>query len=413
MKFSIPNGLIKSAIRKGGVSAMTSGAKNKDQLMTQPTLNCVKIHADDKSLVFESSVPSISSRFTVPLTDEIKVDAVGGVCVLAEWLLKSCESTSNEYLISFDSAVMEKTSDDDQGEIKHTSKILMQALAEKGKCKVKWTAPAYSADVFPESSYDKSKEPIISCNAQVFKGIIDDVIFSANTSDSLELLDNVAIVRDAGKIVMATCDGKRSVLKVVDSKTIKIGKGSGVTLVKVGLLLKAISAFNADEEITLQDAGDGQNVILTSTNLEFKIAMAPTNLRKKFPSVPNMLAMETDFGFVVSKEELFRDLAPAMTENSETAKYTIDAAKGIAILATNDGHGTTSEAFMDISDLPKSLKNGHIFMSTIFLLDMIKRLPGKNVKISFTEDERKIKVEDPDDPAYVYIMMRMLEQKGV
>jgi DNA polymerase III sliding clamp (beta) subunit (PCNA family) len=413
MKFTIPNGLIKAAIRKGGVSAMTSEAKNKDQLMTQPTLNCVKIHADDKSIVFESSVPAISSKFTIPVADGIKVDSEGGVCVLADWLLKSCESTSDEYTISFDSAVVEKVSDENQGEIKHTSKILMQALADKGKCKVKWTAPGYSETVFPEASYDKSKDPIISCNAAVFKGIMEDVIFSANLSDSLELLDNVAINREAGKMVMATCDGKRSVLKVIDPKSVKIGKGSGTTLVKAGLLLKAISAFDSDEELSLQDAGDGQNVVLTSTNLEFKISMAPTNLRKKFPSVSNMLAMETDLGFVVAKADLIRELTPAMAENSETAKYTIDAKKGISILTTNDGNGTTSEAFMDIEELPKSLKNGHIFMSTIFLLDMVKRIPGKSVKISFTEDERKIKVEDPSDPAYVYIMMRMLEQKGV
>ena len=414
MKFSIPNDMIKDAIRKGGVAAMTNEAKNKDQLMTQPTLNCVKIQADDKFLVVESSVPHISSRFKLPIGDKVKVEGEGGACVEASAILRSLEATGSGNLITVDSAPMQEMDDENGGEIKKNVKVQYQAHNEKNKREMKVSANAFSTDVFPEISYGEG-DVILTCKAGILKSTLDDTIFSANIADYVELLDNVAIVRGSGKLVFGTCDGKRSVLKIVDHKTVSPGKGTGTTLVKVALLLKAASVFDADDDVTLMDAGDGQNVILKSSTLEIKISMAPVNMRKKFPNVANILAIEVDFGVTVPKPKFSQILNQCAAHNIETGEYFVKSGSDeLSIISVNEGNGDNCESNLEtLEPIPKSLTDGHIFMSTTFMQDMVKRIPGNKVKLSFTSDERKIKVEDADDPSYVYILMRMMPQKGV
>jgi DNA polymerase III sliding clamp (beta) subunit (PCNA family) len=411
MKISIPNSLMRIAARKGSLAAMTPEANNKDQLVSQPTLNHVRISVDDKVMVIESTVQQVSSRAKVAVDSSIKVDETGSCCVKAEWLLKTCcESVGEDISITLEDVPMEKVEKPKEGEIYATSRLQIRGTdKEKGKVRVKWSTPAIAGNAFVDTNYDGGSV-IISCKAGVLKDIVNDVIFAANTSDHLELLDNVAILREGGKVIFATCDGKRSALRAADKDRVSPGKGNGTTLVKALLLNKAAAEFGVDEDVVLMDAGDGHNVILKSENLEFKIAMAPVNLRKKFPSVQNMMAMQTTFGIDIPKNALSEALVAVAATNSESGKYSISLDNKQMVISSSNEEGDTCESIVDLENVPeKNLSKGYICISTTFFQDMVKKTSGNTIRMSFTEDEKKTRIEDPSDPSYTYIMMRMLE----
>ena len=184
MKFSITKGLIRDAVGKGGMAAMTSEANNEDQLATQPTLNCIKITANDNGLVFESSVQRISSRFTLPMVDGIKVESPGNVCIPANWFLKACLTPQDDSLTaSVETFPIEGAVPPAEGEVPPTVNVLVRVVGEKNgkKYNTKWSTPSYSTDVFPEVSYEPGAA-IMSCKASVLKDMLDKVHATPTTT---------------------------------------------------------------------------------------------------------------------------------------------------------------------------------------------------------------------------------------
>jgi len=408
MKITIPNGKIRKALEKGAQAAFTKEATDDDNLRISPTLNCVKVEPTSEGLSFESHVSQMSIKHEVESAEDITVECPEGICFDASWVLKSCCMTApDDRNIVLETTSIEVAEGAEEGKVYPNGKLTVSVTDQNGRILSSWNDRTFSTEDFADTSYP-AKEEFATIKASIFKQLIEDVIFSANLSDYMEMLDNMAILRRAGRLVLVCTNGKRCAIRTAPEGAATLAEGEGKLMVKADILRRAVAAFSDDDDIVISDCGDGLNALLSADGTTAKIAMPPVHARKKFPDADKVLALEMSFSLDLKKSDLIEGLGYASKINNQRGEYFVTGGEDqITIKSVDEGTTKSNETMIFCGEIPQSLTGNHIFLGNQAFIDFVKRLPGDTVKLSFTEDERRVRVEDPDLPDYVYVMQRM------
>jgi DNA polymerase III sliding clamp (beta) subunit (PCNA family) len=410
MKITVPLKTLAEFVEKSAVGALTSDAQDEERKKIRPTDSCVRITASKDSISFESSSPEISALYSMPKDDSVIIDKEGSFCVEASHYLKVLKTlSSSRYSIQISYEENKNYGKDAFGGIiQPNGKITTIAVDNKNKAeRRKLHDDTFPVSEFTQVDYNHSKV-LFSIGAKTLKDSIDRVMFATDPTDLSELLDRVAIVVSGKKIYVAVTDGKRVAIVFVDEngKDVEIKSNDQKILIDGILLKNSCKSFDDDEKIEIIDCEDKEHIILFSEKIKIRLCIASDEVKQQFPNFLNILNIVLPITLVADKADLLEAVEVLSLYNAEKSisyitgvksEFKIDAAR----------RGTDPEtALAECEPITASLENP-IAMSNSFIIDGCKKISGPKVKLSFTKDEKKIKMESPTDTNFVYLMQSM------
>jgi len=116
---------------------------------------------------------------------------------------------------------------------------------------------------------------------------------------------------------------------------------------------------------------------------------------------------------VIDKKSLETALSAVSVANKDRSQYTIETGKNsITVKARGVAALKTVEAKAKCETVEKSLKEKTVTMSTSHLLSSLSKLQGEKIVLSFTEDEMRVRVEDPSNKSFVYLLQRIMDNEA-
>jgi DNA polymerase III sliding clamp (beta) subunit (PCNA family) len=410
MKIVITNGRIRKALEKGGAAAFTKEATDDDNLKISPTLNCVRLVPTEEGLTLESHVSQMSVKHSIPAGADLTVEDSQPICFDVGWVLRSCCMTApdDRNLVLETGELPNGIPEKEEGQVVANGSVTVSVQDQQERTLSSWDDRTFSADDFSETSYAEG-EHFATVKASLMKKLIDDVIFTADLSDYMEMLDNLALSKIGGRLMLCCTDGKRFIIRKAPEGSVQLSEGDITCLVKADLLKRAVSVFEDDDEIRIHDGGDGLSMLFLSENTSARIAMPPAHARQKFPDVKKVLDLPMEFSFTVARSSLIEGLGYASKINRERGEYVlVSGEQSFSIKSSNEGSTKKNESTVFTAEpVPQSVAGDHIYLSSGPFLEFAKRIVGDTVKLSITPDERRVKVEDTEDSDYVYYLQRM------
>ena len=265
----------------------------------------------------------------------------------------------------------------------------------------------FPADGFTEVDYRHNKV-LFSIGAKLLKKCVDKVIFATDPKDFADRLGNVAISVSENKISFMGTDGRRCALYSLSAgdKDVAIKANNQKILIDAKLLKKCCRSFDSDETIEAIDCEDGEHVILGADNTKVRLRVASEIAKQEFPSVINILSLAWPTTIVADKTSLSKAIEFLRLYNPEKSIFYVKEGKSeIKIDAAR--RGTDPETALAKCEPIKASLANPVAMSNKFIVDCCKKIIGSVVKISFTKDERKIRMESTTDKHFVYFMQAM------
>lgn len=403
-KLSIPLKTMISSIDKGGMASLTEEAMEEDRKKIRPADSCVKISSTQTkgSITFESSSPKVSILYVLPTNDEIKTDGDVAFCVNTETYLKMLET-----LPASSSLVISHTEDAEKVENKPSGKIATVAKSENVE-KRKGKNETFSINDFSETNYDFN-DILFTVKAEQLKKAVSSVAFAVDADAPSDLLDRIAIVIKDNKAYLAGTDGRRCAVWSIDSQDVEIKSDKAKDakiLINADLLCRVVKVFENEDKVDFIDVGDDEHVILSTPNLKARVCITSSNVKDAYPNFIGISGIKTPFEAVIDKPDLTSAINFVGLYNQEKSLlYIKEGEKSIRVEAARRGEDPES-AMVNCDPITKSLEHP-VAISNEFLKDVFKKIEGDKIKLSFTNEAKKIKVESLISDRFIYLMQSM------
>lgn len=413
MKITMPLKQLRDAVEKSSLAALTKDAQDDERKKSKPTDSCVKITATKDLVVFESSSPKLSALYSMPTDESIIVDQGGVCCIEASVYLKLLNILSKNYIIEITQEDNKDYAKDSSGIIQSNG-ILTTRVIKNGKEKRRVHNDTFPIDGFTQVDYKHSKV-LFSIRAKTLMECVGQVLFATDPKDLSDMLDNVAIVVLDNKIHFAGTDGKRCAIYSPDEMDCVIEKNSQEILINGLLLKKSYEPFDVDEIIDVIDCEDQEHVIFSSGNAKVRLRIASTEVKQKFPNIAaNILQHAYPTSIVVDKADLLE--AIVFLSHYSTERLIIYANKGesdIKIEEVNKKKAPDdlSNALVKCNQPIMSSLLNPICLELRHIQEGGKKISGKEIKISFSKDEKKIKMESTKDTRFIYMFQTVINSK--
>lgn len=410
MKIKVPLKTLVEFVEKSAIGALTVEAQDEERKKIRPTDSCIKISATKDAISFESSSPEVAALYSVTKDESMTIDQEGSFCVEASHylkLLKTLSASRYSIQISYDEN-KDYGKDSFSGIIQPNGKITTIAIDNKNKSeRRKLKDDTYPVAEFTQVDWNHNKV-LFSIGAKTLKASVDQVLFATDPSDLSEMLDSVGVVVSGKKIYIAGTDGKRCAIFSVgeDGKDVEIKSDDQKILIGGELLKNCCKSFDDDEKIKVIDCEDKEHIILASEKIKIRLSVASDEVKQQFPNFLNILNIVLPITIVADKADLLEAVEVLSLYNAEKSiSYIKEVQSEIKINAAR--RGTDPEtALAECEPIATSLDNP-IAMSNSFIIDGCKKISGPKVKLSFTKDEKKIKMESTTETNFVYLMQSM------
>ena len=402
MKFTIPHKTLIEAAQKASVAAMTPEAQDEQITLRIPTQSCIKITATEGQITMESAVARIQARHVLPVSADVVVHDVGVACIQAKWLLDNLATTNktNSFVV-IETTQDEKYKDGDNSE-RIVSNGRCRIYLKEGKKEVfSWEGETYSPGKFTVTPQYKGTA-FATILAKTMSDAVKSVDFATNATDGEDVCNRIAI-RPVGDLLqfMAT-DGRRCASVNVQTKA-SIDR---TLLVDPKLLGLAMECMAADVECVLDE--DSAHVIFSEPGTDIRLTLASDKKTESFPKVPKILSIETPFEFTVDRERLLAALANLSKTNGE--KFLMSYSAGddeIGLETMDEGKGRKASAKVGCVPVETTIQSKVIAMHLGYVEEIVKRLEGDLIKLRFSADEKRIRIEAAVDPNLTSVMARM------
>jgi DNA polymerase III sliding clamp (beta) subunit (PCNA family) len=408
MKMTVPLKTFATLVEKSASGALTKDSQDEERKKIRPTDSCVKISSNKDSIVFESSSPKISILCSIPKDENTITEQEGSFCVEASSYLKVLNTLSNKYSIQISYEENENYGKDSfAGVVQPNGKITTIAIDNKSE-KRKGKNDTFPVSEFVQVDYNYNKV-VLSLPAKTFKEAVDQVIFAIDPTDLSNILDKIAIVVSGKKVYLAGTDGKRCAIFFIgeNEKDVQINSDEQKFLIDGNLLKTSCKSFEDDEKIEIIDCENNEHIIIASERLKIKLCIASEEIKQQFPNFINILSLALPTNIVANKADLLEAVEFLSLYNAEKSIFHINAGKS-EIKVDAARRGTDPEtAIVGCEQIESSLINP-VAMSNGFIKDGCKKISGNNIKISFSKDEKKIKMSSIDkDNNFIYLMQSM------
>lgn len=416
MKINVPLNKLIDAVEKSSLAALTKDAQDEERKKVKPTDSCIKISANKDNIIFESSSPKVAALHSMPKDESIVVEQEDTCCVEAKTYLKMLKTLPKDCSVQLSYEVNKDYDKDAFAGIIQSNGILTTVAMINNTEKARGKDDTYPVDGFTQVDYSH-KKVLFSIQAKTLKEALDHVLFATDPKDLSDLLDKAAIVVSGNKIHFAGTDGKRCAIYsvVADEKDAAIKSNDQKILIDGKLLKNSCKSFDDDEVIDVIDCEDGEYVVLSADNIKIRLRIASDEVKQQFPNFINILGIVFPKSIVLNESDLVKAIKFLSQYNPDKSIFHVKKGKSeIKVEAARRGTEPDS-TIVECEPIATSLDNP-VAMCNQFVLEGCKKMCGKKkgskikdckIQISFSKDEKKIRMQAVGDSTFVYLMQSM------
>lgn len=406
MKFTISSDVLNAALRSGGVAANTPDAQDAEVVRVVPTQRCVMLTANADGLTIESAVQRMSARHQID-KNSVSVTAFGAVCIDKPSLEAKSANLMTPHELTFDFAGDQEKEAGQADAILPVGKVKVSVVNAKKRKAFNWSFDAYSATDFPQIGYAAVVQPWGEFKTDTVYKAVDAVGFALANKDHSDLFDNVAIMPKDKSAFVACTDNRHCAVCKMDQGGVLSLPASERLLVPFALFRLALDSVRdgLEDSIALSIEEDNEHLVVAGVRTTVRMAMPASNTRSKFPDVMLVYGMKAVVKIEIPSKAEFTQAVTTIVKSKdapEWSKYIVETGKDELKLA----YFGDEVASVGCNPIAQGLAGEGILLSNDFMLNVLKRLAGDIVLLSFTPDEKRAKIEDPSDPSLIYLMQR-------
>lgn len=405
-------------IGRASLAAMTEEGQNEFSRTNNETLGCIRISAENGKIVFESSVTRFSSRYVLSAEGgDASIVSDGETCIPAKELKAVASKIKSNRKISI---VFIPTNNDTSLNMEMAEKSLLpDGVVEIGsisgsKVVSKTKIEAYPAFQFAAPKYPEisSMKVIAECKVGLIKKACAAIGFSVNTSSLNETYDKIAIFTDEDGIYFVGSDGVRCAIVHAMGDTFDkyLNVETPVPLLADALfMVPALASLPDDAPVFMGTDETEERLYICSEDTSYCINMVNEVIRAKYPKHKRISEMKTSVSILINRDEISETMDLLGVVNNDRGVYTFDADNEV-IKLVGMGIGTVKETTGSIGYKMVSearMQSPSISLNTKYLSEGIKRMSCENIKMSFSDDEKKVRIEDETEPKFLYFMQVM------
>lgn len=420
LKVTISKKDLNIVIGRACLAAMTSEGQSEISKAGNASLGCVRIEASGDSIVFESSVSRFASQHIVKVGEgsEASIESAGVTRVPVKELKTVASAISDDYMVSI--AFVEKPVD--QGDVSSPIKaILPNGVVQITAIKGSKSMAGVEIEAYPDANgqqYPSLGElnVILSGKASCVKTPYGLVGFAINPGDPKETYNKFAIFASTEAVFFLGADGRRCA--VVESKGDTFEKFIGIELetpilIEVEYLNPVLSSIPSEEPFVLAVDPSEERVYVLSGGTTYRINMVNKTFRSKYPNYKKIMGLKEGTTISINRKDFSMAAGLLKTVNPDRATHRYDCDRSVIALnskgLTAIKKATGEVEFKTLSDTP--LKGNEICLHTMFVIEGLKKMVGENVKMAFTPDEARVKIQDETDPQFLYFMQVMTKNE--
>jgi DNA polymerase III sliding clamp (beta) subunit (PCNA family) len=398
------------AIKRASLAALTEEGQSEMRRASNETRGCVRITASSGKIAFESGVSTFSVRHIVPAGVGAAIVAEGETCVPAKDLkriIKECKGASTLSL-AFVPAPPDPAMSPEARAIMPDGAVEI-GLVTGGRTIAKSKVESYRTAGFvaPEYADEASLTLLLAGRVASVRAPYNAVSFCINRKDQNGIYDKLAIFTNPNSVFFLGADGRRCAVVQANADSFDrfVGKELKAPVLVDDVFAAPILRSLSDKDPIMLGIEQGtQNLHVVSGRTTYRVCMVPEAERMKYPNYRRLVGMETGAVVVVNRQELVGAMRLLNMANFERSRHTFCRDPEVLKVA---GRGVSSikEATGQIPYRPVGeprLKDDTITFRTDFLVEGLKGMSAENVRMTFTPDEMRVKIEDEIDPKFAY-----------
>lgn len=405
-------------VGRASLAAMTEEGQNEITRATNETMGCIRISAENGKIVFESSVSRFSSRYVIVTGGgDSEIISEGETCVPAKELKTVASKIRNDRKISISFVPV---SPDTAGNMSASEKaVLPDGVVEIGSISGQKVVSKTKIEAYPPSRFASPNYPDLDSLKVVaegkvgfFKKACATVGFAVNSSDLKEVFDKFAFFTSEDGIYFVGSDGRRcAIVKALgDSFTKYSNVAEEIPILADAVFISpALSSMPDDVQMTMGLDQEEERLYICAGETSYCINMVDESSRAKYPNPKRITNIPTKVEVLINRDEFSETMDILGIVNSDRGTYSFGRQDGEDQMITLVGRGigtvketTGSVGYKLISK--DTMNRSSISLNTKYLSEGIKRMSCENIRMSFTEDELKVKIEEEKDSQFVYFM---------
>jgi DNA polymerase III sliding clamp (beta) subunit (PCNA family) len=413
--------VLQRAIRRAHRAAIPANNRSVEDLRLE---NCIRISAKNGAITVESSQSQsqFSARHVIAADGEdALIIADGEACVSVKALQVYLKKIGDAQAISLtllpaiqkESVAVEvavpvkKSRKEKKVQVPPFGRLEVGFISIRGSLitSMDTISPVGFGDLgFPDIA---DLDVIFTGKASCLRKPYADISFSANPDDPNEFFNKLAIFMSSEGVYFLAADGRRCA--IVKSTAEKFDSYACVDatlpiLIELKYLTETLASLSYNDPITLAVSRDRSHAYILSGATSYRIALKGEQTRTNFPTIYKIIGMEFGASVLVDRKELLT--ACNMLYNVSNDRCTLSyQEKEILISAHSLMALKKAAGSVDFEwNSEARLKGTDFCFNTGNLIDGLNKMSEEKVKLTFTPDERKVKMENESDTNLSYYL---------
>lgn len=410
--------VLERAIRCARRAAIPANNRSVEDLRLE---NCIRISAKNGAITLESSQSQFSARHVVPADgSDALIIADGAACVSVKTLqdcfkkigeaqaisITTCPATRNDNVAV--PVPVKKSRKEKKVQVPPFGRMEVGFISHRGSlitASIDTISPSGFGDLgFPDIA---DLDVIFTGKASCLRKPYSDISFSANPDDPRENFNKLAIFMNPEGVYFLAADGRRCA--IVKSTAEKFDSYACVDatlpiLIELKYLAQALTSLSNNDPIALAVSRDRSHAYILSGTTSYRMAMAGEQTRTSYPTICKLINMEVGASVLIDRKELLT--ASNMLYNVSSDRCMLSYRENEILISANSLMALKKAAgSVDFEwNSEARLKGTDFCFNTGNLIDGLNKMSEEKVKLSFTIDERKIKMENESDPRLTYYL---------
>lgn len=421
-------------VSRASLAAMSEEGQSAISRANNETKGCVRVTASGNKIMFDSSVSRFSSRYVVTIGEgsEEVIESEGSTCIPAKELKSvSGKIKDGKIRLTFVAMPAARAVNASASTTSMLSDGVVEVSVLKGaKHVAKAKIEAYPATYFscPDFQGPESLRLVMSGKASDLKDPFGLVSFAINENDTKEVYNKLGIFPAQDAVFFLGSDGRRGAMverpvkgKDGEPTGIKVMEGEALApiLIDSEFITPIMSSVDIGAEMLLAMDETEDHIYMFFGETTYRISMAEKLLRKKFPHYQKIIALKKKAEILIDRKELSQAIDLLGIVNIDRGRYRFCRServirllgRGVATVKEATGEVTyeaVSQAELGDGDIDReTISNPEIHLHTGYLIDGLKKMSSDKVRMIFTPDELKVRIEDATDPKFYYFMQVM------
>ena len=427
MKVVIPLRALRMACSRGCLAALTAEEQSEIARASNETMGYVMISAKDGKITFDAGVSRLASRHVIKASEgaAARIEAEGEACVPAKEFndLASHMPPESRIALSFTHQPPEvDKSTTWTVKILRPNGVLSVRAIKNNKIITNGQIESYPTERFASLDYPDLSvlKVVIRGKAKFIKESHGSIAFAINDIDAT--LNSVALFDGGDTVYFVGTDTRRCAIakakksdfeKYSDFNVEENGRPIPIQIDAEYLTL-ILSAASDEDVVTVAMDEAGEYLYVFCGASSYRIHRCHKSFDRHYPDYRRMLSMPTGSVILVDRQECKTALKIMLNASPYHAQLMFS---GNESLVRMSGRGLKAIkgvesilAYKQVSGNP--LKSRTIRLDPSYFYKAIKRMTSEQVKLSFSVDETKLRVEDEVDPKFLYFVQAMNPGEG-